>query len=195
MSKTEEEAIHDALKSCDYQCQGKIEDGTRCIEMHNSLAQTYKGRVVLQFILPKKNEGYDSIKMFCFKCLHEWTVDHKRMSRPRKKAVDKDQIDLFSMPPQDKYPGPKNVPSTSRETYHSPVVQKKLSDNLATAKHLVRLFPDKTAWELLHESKTFTDIFILRRFLSKLKADNLAFNPLERQCNVVNRKTFVWRLV
>lgn len=120
----------------------------------------------------------------------------KYIGKKIKKFVDNpDSPDLFGMPKQDKYSGPKNVPSTSREAYHSPVVQKKLSDNLSTAKHLVRLFPDKTAWELLQESKTFTDIFILRRFLSKLKAKNIAFNPLERKCNVVNRKTFVWRLV
>ena len=124
------------------------------------------------------------------------TFDGKFIGKNKKKPLtNPNQTDLLSMPKQDKYSGPKNVPATSTAVYHSAVVQKKLSGNLSVAKNLVRLFPDKTAWELLHKSSTFTDIFILRRFLSKLKADGIAYNPSERVCNVVNRKTFVWRLV
>lgn len=115
--------------------------------------------------------------------------------RKKKRRADKAQEDIFGMPVQDKYPGPRNVPSTSAAAYHESGTQKKMSGGIEIAKNLVRKFPNHTAYELLGLSQTFTDIYDLRRYLSALKRENIAYNPRERTCNVVMRKTFTWRLV
>lgn len=124
-------------------------------------------------------------------------VDHNGIVLPkkqRKKKSNSSQTDIFSMPPQDKYTGPKSVPATSVSAYREKETQKKTIAGIDIARNLVRKFPDCTAYELLKVSRTFTDIYDLRRYLSALKKDNGAYNPTERTCTVVGRKTFTWRI-
>jgi len=133
--------------------------------------------------------------MLCFKCLIKYTDSQKRSSKPRAPKKDENQKDLLDMPDQNKYSGPRNVPATSAAAYRERGTQKKISDGIVVAKNLVRKFPGKTAYELLRLSETFTDIYVLRRYLTALKKDGDACNPDERKCSVVNRKTYTWRLV
>jgi len=113
----------------------------------------------------------------------------------RKKKRSTPQNDLFNMPDQKKYTGPKNVPATSRAAYNEPGTKKRISNGAFVAENLLRKFPGKTAYELLALSETFTDIYVLRRYLSGLKRDGDAHNPSERICTVAARKTYTWRLV
>jgi len=114
--------------------------------------------------------------------------------KKKKRSVDETQEWLFDAGVQSKYPGPKTVPHTSLSAYNEIGTHKKMSGGVAIAKNLLRRFPDKTAYELLNLSQTFTDIYDLRRYLSSLKKDGVAYNPAERMCAVARRKTFTWRL-
>jgi len=124
-------------------------------------------------------------------------TDHNGIVLPprKKKKKPTTQNDIFEMPDQNKYTGPKTVPATSVAAYNESATQKKMSSGVAVARNLVRKFPDRTAYELLNYSQTFTDIYDLRRYLSELKKEGGAYNPKERVCTVAKRKTFTWRLV
>ncbi len=117
----------------------------------------------------------------------------KRQKKQNRDTPEIDQEDMFK-PPIKKYRGPKYVPNTSKEAYHSEGVQKNLPKKMYIAQNLVRKFPGKTAHELLGVSQTFTDIYDLRRLLSALKKEDIAYNPSERKCNIVQKKTFTWAL-
>lgn len=193
---TEEGAAHDALIECNYICEGVekqpgFREDIKCAEKHGSPAKTFKGKIILQPVKVSSKQ----IKMLCFKFLNKWVAEHRSDRKLKKKSTDKDQVDLFNMPDQKKYSGPKNVPPSSKEAYKVIAKEPTYSHRLSIAKNLVTKFPNETAHELLASSKTFDDIYDLRRLLSKLKSVGRIFNPSERKCKVVKRKCYTWRIV
>lgn len=199
---TIEMEIHYALENCGGRCQGILQEAKgyleeiRCDEYHGNPAKYYKGRIVLQaHHIRGKSHKADDLLMLCMKCGNKRDAERRRAYKPKPKYSDENQTNMFNMPDQKKYTGPKTVPNTSIQAFNEAGTKKSMEGGVKKAFNLLRKAPGRTAYELFQMTSDFPTIYDLRRYLSELKNRKRAWNPEERMCKVAKRKTFTWRLV